>query len=147
MPATQLLDAELRSTLARIEAKLDMLLNNPSSQQSTASSNTDIVLLASFTTKQHAIIQMLMRDATNDEIASRLRVAPNTIKTHIAMIARKLGVQRRAAIITTIAPIYERISASAYVEASGGLPKNWDKNYEPADPINSMVENRGSHDD
>lgn len=133
---------EMRSTLARIEAKMDMLLR-PQPVANSEENNTDIVLLSMFTTKQHAIIQMLARDASTEEIAHRLRVSSNTIKTHLTMIGRKIGVNRRAAIISRLAPILNRVNDLAYLEASGGLPKNWDKNYSEGDPINEKVENKG----
>lgn len=142
MTAAMEFQMEVRSTLARIEAKIDMLLRPPEPIQNEENS-TDIVLLSMFTTKQHAIIQMLARDAATEEIAKRLKVSSNTIKTHLTMIGRKIGVQRRAAIISRLAPILNRVNDLAYIEASGGLPKNWDRNYSEGDPINDLVENKG----
>ena len=133
---------EMRSTLARLEAKIDMLLRPPETSHPEENS-TDVVLLSMFTTKQHAILQMLVRDASTEEIAKRLKVSTNTIKTHLTMIGRKIGVQRRAAVISRLAPIMNRVNDLAYIEASGGLPKNWDRNYSEEDPINAMVENKG----
>lgn len=138
-------EIEIRSTLARLEAKLDLLLNgNPAIalRLPTEDLSSDVVLMSGFTTKQHAIIQMMLRDADNEEIAIRLGVSPNTIKTHMAMIARKLGVQRRATSIAKLAPVYERISADAYFEASGGLPKDWDRKFREDDPVNQLVSSR-----
>ena len=142
MTAAIAFENEIRSTLARMEAKLDMLLGSARPGVSEAS-HSDLVLLSSFTTKQHAIIQMILRDAPNEEIAERLKVSANTIKTHLTMIARKIGVPRKATVITTLAPIFQRVSDSAYIEASGGLPKSWDKNYSPDNMVNDLVENKG----
>jgi DNA-binding CsgD family transcriptional regulator len=100
--------------------------------------------MSQFTTKQHAILQMLCRDASNEEIAKRLKVAPDTIKTHTVIIRKKLAAPRRAAVITSYAPVLARISDDDYLEASGGLPKSWDSEYRQDDPVNDLVTSRSN---
>lgn len=117
---------EVRASLSRIETMLGVLARLVSVPE--PSGNTgDAILLSSFTTKEHQIIQMLVRDASNDEIADRLGVSVNTIKTRLIMICKKLGVQRRAAAISKLAPIIGRVPDGVYMEASGGLSKHWDE--------------------
>lgn len=82
---------------------------------------------------------MLCRDAPTDEIAARLGVAAETIKTHVVIIRRKLGASRKAAVVTSYSPVFARISEGDYLEASGGMSKYWDKEYRSEDPINERI--------
>jgi DNA-binding NarL/FixJ family response regulator len=41
------------------------------------------------------VLELLAAGRSNKEIASRLRVSPNTIKTHVARLFEKLAVKRR----------------------------------------------------
>lgn len=135
-------ETEFRTTLARIEAKLDILIQHSvgqTLQPQGSSLSSDIVYMSQFTTKQHAILQMLCRDAPTDEIAARLGVAAETIKTHVVIIRRKLGASRKAAVVTSYSPVFARISESDYLEASGGMSKNWDREYNDEDPINERI--------
>lgn len=43
------------------------------------------------------VLELLAVGRSNKEIASRLDVSPNTVKTHVANLYEKLGVQRRTA--------------------------------------------------
>ncbi len=45
--------------------------------------------------KEYAVLELLALGHSNQEIAERLFVSPNTIKTHLASLYRKLEVSRR----------------------------------------------------
>ena len=45
--------------------------------------------------KEYAVLELLAAGHSNQEIAERLFVSPNTIKTHLASLYRKLEVTRR----------------------------------------------------
>lgn len=45
------------------------------------------------------VLQLLAAGQSNKEIANRLAVSPNTIKTHVSHLFGKLGVRRRTAAI------------------------------------------------
>jgi DNA-binding CsgD family transcriptional regulator len=45
------------------------------------------------------VLELLAAGQSNKEIANRLQVSPNTIKTHVANLFDKLGVKRRTAAI------------------------------------------------
>lgn len=45
------------------------------------------------------ILDLLASGKTNKEIARRLGISPNTVKTHVARVYEKLGVQRRVVAI------------------------------------------------
>ena len=126
--------------LDRIEWKIDNLIerinNGLSARQVSPPVEADDrpeVVLAGFTTKQHGVIQMLCRSATNVEIASRLKITENTAKVHVRTIARKLGVQMRAQIILKTINALKEIDDESYRLLSKGLPKDWDANWETED--------------
>ena len=127
--------------LDRIEWKLDNLIEKLSNVTATRQASPQVmdaddrpeVVLAGFTTKQHGVIQMLCRSATNVEIASRLKITENTAKVHVRTIARKLGVQMRAQIILKTINALKEIDDESYRLLSKGLPKDWDANWETED--------------
>lgn len=45
--------------------------------------------------REYEVLHELASGRTNKEIAARLKVSPNTIKTHIARLYEKLGAKRR----------------------------------------------------
>lgn len=82
--------------------------------------------LPPMTTKQHATLQMLLRGASNREIAERFGVTTNTAKVFVRALFPKFGTNTRAGIVMRAAPSFERIDNADYMRASGGLPKDWD---------------------
>ena len=59
----------------------------------------DAALLDLLTDREHDVLRLMARGATNAEIAATLCVAEATVKTHIGSIFTKLGVRDRAAAI------------------------------------------------
>ena len=55
----------------------------------------DRAKLSGLTTRELEVLQELANGATNDEIASRMRLSVNTIKSHIHNILRKLDLKNR----------------------------------------------------
>jgi DNA-binding NarL/FixJ family response regulator len=55
--------------------------------------------LAALTEREHDVLRLMARGATNAEIAAAMHVAEVTVKTHIGSIFAKLGVRDRAAAI------------------------------------------------
>jgi DNA-binding NarL/FixJ family response regulator len=51
------------------------------------------------TEREHEVLRLMARGATNPEIAAGLSVAEATVKTHVGSIFTKLGVRDRAAAI------------------------------------------------
>ena len=127
--------------LDRIEWKLDNLIEKLGNVTATRQASPQVVdaderpevVLAGFTTKQHGVIQMICRSATNVEIASRLKITENTAKVHVRTIARKLGVQMRSQIILKTINALKEIDDESYRLLSKGLPKDWDANWETED--------------
>ena len=47
------------------------------------------------TDREYEVLSLLAEGLANKEIARRLEVSPNTVKTHIARLYEKLGAERR----------------------------------------------------
>jgi len=81
---------------------------------------------------------MLLRGADNTEIADRFNVTPNTSKVYVRGVAKKLGVQTRAQIVVKLLDTFNALDDNSYRMLTGGLPKDWDKNYEEPDPFANL---------
>ena len=144
----------MQNQLDRIEWKLDQIIASLALKASDASlsgevsptaiinSNPDMPQL---TTKQHAALQMLLRGADNNEIAMRFDVSPNTSKVYVRGVAKKLGVQTRAQIVVKLLDTFNALDDNSYRMLTGGLPKDWDANFEEPDPFAPLYKiKRGS---
>lgn len=136
--------------LTRIEAKVDLILMSVLGR--TAQPVEDIAggdnnaqaseaardFFRQFTPKQNAALQMLMRGASNQEIAERMGVSVNTAKVHVRSIAAKLDVKNRASIVVVANRHWQVIGKEEYRLASGGLPKDWDETWHEEDPLKGL---------
>ena len=133
----------MQNQMDRIEWKLDQILSHLLSQAradgissaGNASQTHHQTSIPQVTTKQFAALQMLMRGASNAEIAERFNVSENTAKVYVRTIAKKLGVNTRAQIVREMLPILSTVDDNSYRLASGGLPLDWDELYENDDPF------------
>jgi DNA-binding NarL/FixJ family response regulator len=64
-----------------------------------APATRDAARLELLTEREHDVLRLMARGATNPEIAAELYVAEATVKTHVGSIFTKLGVRDRAAAI------------------------------------------------
>jgi DNA-binding NarL/FixJ family response regulator len=64
-----------------------------------APATRDAARLELLTEREHEVLRLMARGATNAEIAETLYVAEATVKTHVGSIFTKLGVRDRAAAI------------------------------------------------
>jgi DNA-binding NarL/FixJ family response regulator len=68
-------------------------------RQVVAPAARDAARLDLLTDREHDVLRLMARGATNAEIAGSLHVAEATVKTHVGSIFGKLGVRDRAAAI------------------------------------------------
>ena len=137
----------MNDQLSRIEWKLDQLLaafaNNAGAlmAQQGGAYRVDAQhlpqgeTLPPMTVKQHAVLQMLLRGATNLEIAERFDVTDNTAKVYVRTIAKKLDVNTRAQIVMRTLTPFNAIDNNSYMLLAHGLPKTWDQDYSKPDPF------------
>lgn len=90
------------------------------------------------TTKQHAVMQMLMSGKSNAAIARRMHVQQSTAKVQVRSIARKLGVTNRVQIVAALFQTVRETDPVIYEQISGGLPKDWDARYSDPDPYGHL---------
>lgn len=142
------------SQLDRIEWKLDQILGALVAKASTASGNEGVsatgtretpteYILSKFTTKQHAVLQMLLAGCSNEEIAQRFGVSPNTAKVYVRTIAGKLGVNTRAQIVMKTLEEFNSVSEQSYLLVSDGLPKTWHEDWSEPDPFAHKLRKKG----
>jgi ATP/maltotriose-dependent transcriptional regulator MalT len=81
----------------RHRALVEMLPREPVRLPRTATGVTlpNAVLVERLTERESQVLELLDRMYSTDEIARELYVSPNTVKTHLKGIFRKLGVNRR----------------------------------------------------
>lgn len=137
----------MHEQLDRIEFKLDQilaaLLRGAQVESGNHSENAPKVprpqdtdaYLPPMTTKQHAVLQMLLNGKSNQNIADRFGVTDNTAKVYVRSIAKKLGVHTRAQIVAHTLQAFNSIDDSSYRMIAGGLPKDWDANFVMPDPF------------
>lgn len=117
----------LATALARLEGKVDALLMGSRHALPEVGERAGVAAggrLRSMTRRQHGALQMVLRGASNAEIAERFGVTENTAKVYVRGIAAKLGVQTRAQIVAMVLDEFQRMSPAAYA-AMAGLPKDW----------------------
>ncbi len=68
-------------------------------RQVVAPATRDAARLDQLTEREHAVLRLMARGATNAEIAASLHVAEATVKTHVGSIFSKLDARDRAAAI------------------------------------------------
>lgn len=64
-----------------------------------APASREATKLESLTDREHEVLRLIARGATNAEVAAAMHVAEATVKTHVGSIFAKLGVRDRAAAI------------------------------------------------
>ena len=80
---------------------------------------------ADFTTRQHVVMQGVVRGWNNTLLAEWMRISPITVKTHLKGAADKLGVVKRAEVAMAAAAMFAECDPDQYKLASGGLPIDW----------------------
>ncbi len=136
------MEKEIESQFRRLNEKLDGLYALPQDYRSTWSCRENAVFGTSgselffrqFTAKQNAAMQMVLRGAENQEIASRLGVTENTAKVHVRVIAKKM-----VSATGCRSPLKRYPTSRTYLQKhtrppASGLPKDWDQNFQSPDP-------------
>ena len=87
---------ELEQEIKRLEAQVELLTDL---LRASGLSATPTVHPATFTPKQHAVIQMIHEGWDTNAMAEKMMTSTATIKGHIASVMKYLAVRRRDALI------------------------------------------------
>ena len=111
-----------------IEAKIDIILSQllrASTANDTNAEPDNELAFRSFTTKQHAVCQMLVCKLSNAEMADVMGIQEASIKVHVRAANKKLGVNRRSQTALAYEQWMHGIDDDRYKMLAGGLPKDW----------------------
>ena len=112
----------ISSRLERIEAALGATTHGASGA---TGSNAEKPEPADFTTRQHVVMQGVVRGWNNTRLAEWMHISPITVKTHLKGAADKLGVVKRAEVAMAASLMFAEADPEQYKLASGGLPIDW----------------------
>lgn len=100
----------LRAQRARVDQLVGSVVRNVSEADALAvmGSGRQLVesrqeVVADLTARERDVLSLIVEGATNHEIARRLVIAPDTVKSHVKQILRKFGVTNRAQVIACAA--------------------------------------------
>ena len=134
------MNENIRLDIARLEAKLDVLIQmisnkNVATDQEVFSEGShsqltisEAALLRRLTTKQHCVAQLLVKGWKNADIGELMGVSENTIKLHVSATGKKMDLKNRGSIAVAFRDICAKASSGEYEAASGGIPMNWADN-------------------
>ncbi len=134
------MNENIRLDIARLEAKLDVLIQmisnkNVATDQEVFSEGShsqltisEAALLRRLTTKQHCVAQLLVKGWKNADIGELMGVSENTIKLHVSATGKKMDLKNRGSIAVAFRDICAKASSGEYEAASGGIPMNWAEN-------------------
>jgi len=60
---------------------------------------SSLVKLDDLTKREHDIVALICRGASDAEISQHLKLSPHTVRNHVASLYKKLGVHRRSALV------------------------------------------------
>lgn len=132
-------NAALKAQLALLERTMEKMMVANANKRFSAQSDSVAVALRQMTPKQHAAFQMVLRGASNNEIAQRFDVTPSTAKVYVKGIMDKMNVRNRPQLVSKAIGILEQIEEEEYFVMSGGVPIDWDKNYLKYPTVNAML--------
>ncbi|MBW3783807.1 response regulator transcription factor [Aeromonas veronii] len=115
--------AKLETSLAEVKEQLASFGAAPSHD------NDSLNILSDLTPRQHVILQLFIEGFNYDQMAQRIGVSINTIKTQAKAIRTKWGVDNRSDLIFKARRAMSSVAENVYIEISGGLPKNWGEEY------------------
>ena len=125
------LNESLRFDVARLEAKVDIILQHVISMgggsaskvvQSDDLNAAELSLLRNMTTKQHVVLQLLIQGLRNQDIAPIMGIGENTVKLHVRSVCKKIGVKTRGQAAMHGSDILNRADPEEYQRLSGGIP-------------------------
>jgi DNA-binding CsgD family transcriptional regulator len=97
-----------------------------------------VVAMRKMSPKQHAALQMVLRGATNADIAERFGVTESTAKVYVRSIMGHVGARTRAQIVAKMLNAFNDMGESDY-QIIAGIPKDWDANWHKYPEVNKTL--------
>lgn len=92
--------------------------------------------LNGLTPRQHVLLQLFITGMAYEQMADRMGVSVNTIKTQAKSIRSKWGVSNRSDLIFRARKAMGSVNEETYLKLSGGIPKDWGDTYARSDKEN-----------
>lgn len=142
-------NAKLKQELAIANGQIEILVKMVSiagrksgeSDEAKAASAEAMSVFVHLSTKQHATLQMMMRGASNKEIAARMDVTESTAKVYVRAIMLKLGVNTRTQVVLKMRDVFDTMSPKEY-ERTTGIPMDWDKDWNPSSKVSKALRSK-----
>ena len=107
------------------EKNIQALLARFTGEVDTGSDDGAARNLNDLTPRQHILLQLFVQGFAYEQMAERMGVSINTVKTQAKAIRSKWGVANRSDLIFKARRALNVVSETAYSNLSGGIPKNW----------------------
>lgn len=120
MDYTQQIES-LEFRLSKLERLVDLIIVSGESHKIESGK---VVSPLDYTSKQHAVIQMLFAGMSTKEMTERLLVSEGTIKVHISSIMKKAGMRSRSQIPAIYEDWLDKLSPDQYRRQTG-VPMGW----------------------
>lgn len=118
------LELELIKCQAKVELLMEMIAKGGVSPKRQISDDA-YASWCGMTKKQHGASQMLVRGATNQEIADRFGVELSTAKVYVRGVMGHFGIRTRTALAAKLRDAIGRVGDEEYMNVTG-IPKDWD---------------------
>lgn len=134
----------------RIERKVDAIMKTLGVEAGTTATEevganipSGLGKLGGLTTKQHAVLQLIVEGRSNNEITEALGVSLNTTKVYVKNLMKKFESPSRYALALEVGPLIESLSDTEYQAVSGGLPKDWARSGRMDEEVSRLLRKRG----
>lgn len=118
--------AKLERRIERLEDTIQLLIRQLNTPVRVAEIEPSTNLRV-FTTKQHAVIQMLYHNYSTDAMADLLGVSDGTVKVHVRAICKRMQFRSRTQIPSLYEEWMQSLSPDQY-EVATGIPMGWAEN-------------------
>tara|TARA_B100000902_G_C26934096_1_gene727782 strand:- start:114 stop:533 length:420 start_codon:yes stop_codon:yes gene_type:complete len=120
MDTTQQIES-LEFRISKLERLVDLIIVRGESHKIESEKTPSLL---DYTSKQHAVIQMLYAGMTTKQMTEMLDVSEGTIKVHISSIMKKAGMRSRSQVPAMYEDWLDRLSPDQY-QRQAGIPMGW----------------------
>ena len=134
---TTMSNLNLALEIARLEAKVDVLINlvsnlnvthnnaPPKVEQPLQLNASQVGVMRDMSPRQHAALQLLIQGWQNREMSELMGVTESTVKMHVKKVCDRFGVKTRGQAAMLGQEIINMMPKEDYTRYSGGFPPDW----------------------